>query len=285
MRYVRMVSDKNVTAKLVALFEESEEELIDRWIERVEKLKLVSGLSEEERAKQFKYVYHASLMALKSEDYSEVKALASRIAKQGSLEGIPVNEILLSFMQLRDVRIRKLFMTYRDNLDELLDLLEHFEQISNKMFSIVVSALLKEQEKVIYEQQRAMLELSTPVLQLRDEALVMPLIGVIDSDRASRIVEELLRKIVETRASVVVMDMTGVPVIDTAVANHILKTVMAAKLLGAETIITGISPANAQTIVTLGIDLSMIKTKSTLQEGIKLMDEILGLEVRKGHKQ
>lgn len=280
-----MVSDKNVTAKLVALFEESEEELIDRWIERVEKLKLVSGLSEEERAKQFKYVYHASLMALKSEDYSEVKALASRIAKQGSLEGIPVNEILLSFMQLRDVRIRKLFMTYRDNLDELLDLLEHFEQISNKMFSIVVSALLKEQEKVIYEQQRAMLELSTPVLQLRDEALVMPLIGVIDSDRASRIVEELLRKIVETRASVVVMDMTGVPVIDTAVANHILKTVMAAKLLGAETIITGISPANAQTIVTLGIDLSMIKTKSTLQEGIKLMDEILGLEVRKGHKQ
>lgn len=280
-----MVSDKNVTAKLVALFEESEEELIDRWIERVEKLKLVSGLSEEERAKQFKYVYHASLMALKSEDYSEVKALASRIAKQGSLEGIPVNEILLSFMQLRDVRIRKLFMAYRDNLDELLDLLEHFEQISNKMFSIVVSALLKEQEKVIYEQQRAMLELSTPVLQLRDEALVMPLIGVIDSDRASRIVEELLRKIVETRASVVVMDMTGVPVIDTAVANHILKTVMAAKLLGAETIITGISPANAQTIVTLGIDLSMIKTKSTLQEGIKLMDEILGLEVRKGHKQ
>ncbi|RLG33862.1 hypothetical protein DRN98_03355 [Methanosarcinales archaeon] len=280
-----MVSDKNVTAKLVALFEESEEELIDRWIERVEKLKLVSGLSEEERAKQFKYVYHASLMALKSEDYSEVKALASRIAKQGSLEGIPVNEILLSFMQLRDVRIRKLFMTYRDNLNELLDLLEHFEQISNKMFSIVISALLKEQEKVIYEQQRAMLELSTPVLQLRDEALVMPLIGVIDSDRASRIVEELLRKIVETRASVVVMDMTGVPVIDTAVANHILKTVMAAKLLGAETIITGISPANAQTIVTLGIDLSMIKTKSTLQEGIKLMDEILGLEVRKGHKQ
>jgi len=110
---------------------------------------------------------------------------------------------------------------------------------------------------------------------------VVPLIGVIDSERASRIVEELLQRIVETQASVVVMDMTGVPIIDTAVANHILKTVQASKLLGAETILTGISPANAQTIVTLGIDLSMIRTRSTLREGIKLMHTMLGLEIRR----
>ncbi len=272
-----MGEDEKVIDELVALFEENEKELTNLWIDKVDQLKLVKGLSVEERGREFRCIYRASISAFKSEDYSEVEGYTHKIAKQGRLEGIPVEEILLSFLKLRDVRLRKIFITYHGDLTKLLKMLDHFEKVSNRIFSIFVLALIREREETIQQQQCAMLELSTPILQLRDEALVIPLIGVIDSERASRIVEELLQKIVETQASVIVMDLTGVPIIDTAVANHILKTVRAAKLLGAEAIITGISPANAQTIVTLGIDLSMIHTRSTLREGIKLMHDMLGL--------
>ena len=280
-----MAGEKKVAEELVTLFEESEKELMDLWVRKVNQLRVMKGLSPEERDREFKNIYRASLKAFKDGDYSEVERYANKIAKRGALEGISVDEILLSFLKLRDVRMRKIFIRYQGDLPRLLEALDYFEKVSNKMFSIVVSAIIREREEIIQEQQCAMLELSTPVLQLWDEALVLPLIGVIDSERAARIVEELLGKIVETGASVVVMDMTGVPVIDTAVANHILKTVQAAKLLGAETIITGISPANAQTIVTLGIDLSMIHTRRTLREGIKLMYEMLGLEFKKRGEQ
>jgi len=280
-----MAGEKKVAEELVTLFEESEKELMDLWIRKVNQLRVMKGLSPEERDREFKNIYRASLKAFKDGDYSEVERYANKIAKRGELEGISADEILLSALKLRDVRMRKIFIRYQGDLPRLLDALDYFEKVSNRMFSIVVSAIIREREEIIQEQQCAMLELSTPVLQLWDEALVLPLIGVIDSERAARIVEELLGKIVETGASVVVMDMTGVPVIDTAVANHILKTVQAAKLLGAETIITGISPANAQTIVTLGIDLSMIHTRRTLREGIKLMYEMLGLEFKKRGEQ
>ncbi|HEC57438.1 MAG TPA: STAS domain-containing protein [Candidatus Syntrophoarchaeum butanivorans] len=280
-----MAGEKRVAEELVTLFEESEKELMDLWVRKVNQLRVMKGLSPEERDREFKNIYRASLKAFRDGDYSEVERYANKIAKRGALEGISVDEILLSFLKLRDVRMRKIFIRYQGDLPRLLDALDYFEKVSNRMFSIVVSAIIREREEIIQEQQCAMLELSTPVLQLWDEALVLPLIGVIDSERAARIVEELLGKIVETGASVVVMDMTGVPVIDTAVANHILKTVQAAKLLGAETIITGISPANAQTIVTLGIDLSMIHTRRTLREGIKLMYEMLGLEFKKRGEQ
>ena len=280
-RYHKMVEQRSITKELVLLFEEHEKELIDLWMTKMKQLKLIKGLSDDEREQEFRNIYRASLSAFKTGDYSEVENYTSKIAKRGALQGIPVDEILLSFLKLRDVRLRKIFITYQGDLKKLLEALDCFEKVSNRIFSIFVLALIREREETIHEQQRALLELSTPVLQLRDEALVVPLIGVIDSERASRIVEELLQRIVETQASVVVMDMTGVPIIDTAVANHILKTVQASKLLGAETILTGISPANAQTIVTLGIDLSMIRTRSTLREGIKLMHTMLGLEIRR----
>src|SRR3989304_4765981 len=137
----------------------------------------------------------------------------------------------------------------------------------------------KKAEKMIMEQQQAMLTLSTPVLQVRDQVLILPLIGPVDSARAAQIVEQLLNSIVNTQASIVIVDITGMPVIDTAVANHLIKTLQAATLLGEETIITGISPTNAQILVTLGVDLSMMNTKGSLRSGMKLADEMLRIKV------
>jgi anti-anti-sigma regulatory factor len=142
---------------------------------------------------------------------------------------------------------------------------------------------MKEKDELIRmlkEQQKAIQELSTPVLQVTSHILVLPLIGIVDTTRAQQIVEQLLNKIVETQASIVILDVTGVPVIDSAVANHLIQTVQAAKLLGATTILTGISTVNAQTIVSLGIDLSEIITCNTLRAGIKKAYQMLGVKPR-----
>ncbi len=127
---------------------------------------------------------------------------------------------------------------------------------------------IQEQQKTILQQQEDLLELSSPVSKVWDNILILPVIGTLDSQRTQVMMENLLQKIVETGCTISILDITGVPTVDTQVANHLLKTVTAARLLGAECIISGISPAIAQTIVHLGIDLSVIRTKATLQDAM-----------------
>jgi rsbT co-antagonist protein RsbR len=127
---------------------------------------------------------------------------------------------------------------------------------------------IKEQQKTIVKQQEDLLELSSPVTKVWDNILILPVIGTLDSQRTQIMMENLLEKIVKTGCTYSILDITGVPTVDTQVANHLLKTVTSARLLGAECIISGISPAIAQTIVHLGIDLSAIKTKATLQDAM-----------------
>lgn len=129
---------------------------------------------------------------------------------------------------------------------------------------------IENREEVIARQQLDMAELSTPVVKIWDGILALPLIGTLDSKRTMIVMEKLLEKIVDTAATVAILDITGVPTVDTLVANHIMKTVAATRLLGAEVIITGVSPAIAQTIVHLGVDLSGIMTRATMAEGLKL---------------
>jgi rsbT co-antagonist protein RsbR len=127
---------------------------------------------------------------------------------------------------------------------------------------------IQEQQKTIVQQQEDLLELSSPVTKVWDNILILPVIGTLDSQRTQVMMENLLQKIVETGCTIAILDITGVPTVDTQVANHLLKTVTAARLLGADCIISGISPAIAQTIVHLGIDLSAIRTKATLQDAM-----------------
>ncbi len=129
-------------------------------------------------------------------------------------------------------------------------------------------AKIEEQQKTILRQQDDLLELSSPVTKVWDNILILPVIGTLDSQRAQIMMENLLHKIVETGCTISILDITGVPTVDTQVANHLLKTVTSARLLGADCIISGISPAIAQTIVHLGIDLSVIRTKATLQDAM-----------------
>jgi rsbT co-antagonist protein RsbR len=144
-------------------------------------------------------------------------------------------------------------------------------------------AYQKGREEVIARQQQEMLELSTPVVTLWDGVLALPLIGTLDSARTQVVMESLLQRIVETGSLMAILDITGVPTVDTLVAQHLLKTVAAARLMGADCIISGIRPQIAQTIVHLGVDLNSVTTKATLADAFAVALKRLDLRVANGH--
>jgi rsbT co-antagonist protein RsbR len=147
---------------------------------------------------------------------------------------------------------------------------------------IIVDVLGNERLRTIRQQQEAIRELSTPVLQIRDRLLLLPIIGVIDTHRARLITESLLHSIRANRARVVVMDVTGVATIDSRVANHLMQTVSAARLMGAFVIVTGLSSDVAQSLVALGIELTRLNTMGDLQGGLEEAERLLGLRVVAG---
>ena len=144
---------------------------------------------------------------------------------------------------------------------------------------LTMEAYQKTRDEVIARQQEELLELSTPVVQLWDGILALPLIGTLDSARTQVVMENLLQRIVDTGASIAIIDITGVPTVDTLVAQHLLKTVAAARLMGADCIISGIRPQIAQTIVHLGVELGSVTTKATLADALRVALERTGLMV------
>lgn len=157
----------------------------------------------------------------------------------------------------------------KDRRGNIVGGLEYIIDISNRV----------KMENDLRAQTRTILELSTPVIKIWNGVLLLPLVGIVDTMRAQHIIENLLNAIVENEADVAILDLTGVPIVDTAVAKHIIKTVNAAKMLGAETILTGFSPDVSQTLVTLGVDLSNITTCGSLKNGISKAFDFIGKKV------
>ncbi len=140
-----------------------------------------------------------------------------------------------------------------------------------------------ERERIIEEQRRTIMELETPVIQVWEGILAVPLVGTLDTARAQQMNEMLLERIIETGSEIVIVDITGVPIVDTAVAKHLLETVAAARLLGAEALIVGLTTRIAMTLVQLGVDLSTVTTRTTMAKGLALAFRRLGLDiVRRG---
>jgi rsbT co-antagonist protein RsbR len=145
--------------------------------------------------------------------------------------------------------------------------------------SLIVDTIVFERERLIHQQQEAIRELSTPVLQIRERLLILPIIGVIDTQRARQITESLLHAIRSHRAKVVVVDITGVPIVDSRVANHLMQTVLAARLMGTTAIVTGLSADVAQALVTLGVNLGDVMTAGDLQGGLEEAEKLLGYHI------
>ena len=177
---------------------------------------------------------------------------------------------------LRDVLARSLFEKYQRDFGLLNRVLDAYEPAANRIANTVAVSFVEERERVIRQQQDSIRELSTPVLPVRERLLILPIIGVLDTERARQLTEQLLNGIRTHRARVVVIDITGAPDVDEAVANHLVRTVDASRLMGASVIITGLSPKIAQTLVTIGVDLSKMNTIGDLQGGLEEAERLLG---------
>lgn len=267
--------------ELVTHFREMKESLRQQWVEQMTLKDLVAGLTPEELQNESVTIYDSCVGCLETGEYKEAQTYANMLAQRGVLRGMTTEQIIGGFLTLRDIYGRSLFERYQQDRKRLSEALDIYEPVANKILSIVALAFIGEREKIVRQQEEAIRELSTPVLQFREGLLILPIIGVLDTHRARQLTEQLLFAIRAHRAKVVVMDITGVPTVDSKVANHLVQTVEASRLLGANVVVTGVSPEIAQTLVTLGIDLSRLNTVGDMQGGIEEADRLVGYKVIK----
>ncbi len=262
--------------ELVAHLRECRTELREEWARRISEAELLGVMSDEEIFSEATEVYDNYMDALETGSIETLETYARDLSERIIPRGVETHEVIGIVLLLRDVLARSLFARYQQDLDLLNRILDSYEPAANRIAVTVGVSFVEERERVIHEQQEAMRELSTPVLQLRERLLLLPIIGVLDSARARQLTEQLLGSIQENRATVVVIDITGVATIDRPVANHLVQTVEASRLMGASTILTGLSSEISQTLVDLGVDLGMMKTVGDLQGGLVEAERLAG---------
>ena len=265
--------------ELVSHLRQSRTQLREEWARRIMEAKLLTAMSTEEIFAEATSVYDNYVEALETGTFEALQAYARNLSERIIPRGVETHEVIGIVLLLRDVLARSLFAKYQADSALLNRILDVYEPAADRITITVAVGFVQERERVIREQQEAIRVLSTPVLQVRERLLILPIIGVIDPQRARQLTEQLLRGIRTNRAKVVVIDITGVPVMDETVANHLVQTVEAARLLGATVIITGLSPEIAQTLVTIGVDLGKMHTVGDLQGGIEEAERALGYKV------
>jgi rsbT co-antagonist protein RsbR len=271
--------------ELVGHLRENRSQLREEWARRIAEAQLLTAMSPEEIFSEATSVYDNYVEVLETGSVEALQDYARNLSERIIPRGVETDEVLGIVLLLRDVLARSLFEKYQADFDLLNRVLDAYEPAANRIANTVGVGFVQERERIIRQQQEAIRELSTPVLQVRERLLILPIIGVLDSQRARQVTEQLLRGIRSNRAKVVVVDITGVPTVDSTVANHLVQTVEASRLMGASVIITGLSSEIAQTLVTIGVDLSKMTAVGDLQGGIEQAERLLGYEVTKGEEE
>jgi rsbT co-antagonist protein RsbR len=269
----------DVLSELVAHLRRNRTQLREEWVRRITESRLLMTMTKEEIFAEATSVFDNYVEVLETGSVEALQAYARNLSERIIPRGVDTPEVLGIVLLLRDVLARSLFEKYQGDFGLLNKVLDAYEPAANRIATTVAVGFVQERERVIRQQQEAIRELSTPVLQVRERLLILPIIGVVDSERARQLTEQLLRGVRSNRAKVVVMDITGVPSVDATVANHLVQTVEASRLLGATVIVTGLSPEIAQTLVTIGVDLTKMNTVGDLQGGIEEAEALLGYKV------
>jgi rsbT co-antagonist protein RsbR len=268
-------ADPSLLHELVDYLRQSRTELREEWVRRITDAQLLGVMTPDEIFSEVTSVYDNYVDTLETGSVERLQAYARDLSERIIPRGVDTDEVLGIVLLLRDVLARSLFEQYQHDAGLLNRILDAYEPAANRIAVTVGVSFVEERERVIREQQDAIRELSTPVLQLRPRLLILPIIGVLDSARARQLTEQLLGAIQSNRAKLVVIDITGVASIDVDVANHLVQTVEAARLMGASAIVTGLSSTIAQTLVDLGVDLAMLRTVGDLQGGLEEAERLL----------
>jgi len=278
-------ADSSLLRELVAHLRDERTPLREEWTRRITEAQLLSVMTSDEIFSEVTAVYDNYVDALETGSIEALEAYAKNLSERIIPRGVETHEVLGVVLLLRDVLARSLFEKYQNDAGLLGRVLDAYEPAANRIAVTVGVSFVQERERVIRQQQLAIRELSTPVLKVRDQLLILPIIGALDAPRARQLTEQLLTGIRENRAKVVVIDITGVPTIDMPVANHLVQAVRASALMGARVIITGLSADIAQTLVNLGVDLSMMQSVGDLQGGIEEAERQLSYAVTRTGEQ
>jgi rsbT co-antagonist protein RsbR len=267
----------------------SQSALTSSWISSLEASGATRNLKDEDvklQARDFLNLVissaeRGSSQSLAGSDWDEIRQFLEKLSHTRALAGQDSHQTAAFIFTLKGPLFALLQSEYSDSPAELSEQLLQTSELLDMLAMHTIRTFQKSREAVIKRQQEELLELSTPVVKLWDGVLALPMIGTLDSQRTQVVMESLLQRIVDTGSEIAIIDITGVPTVDTLVAQHLLKTVTAIRLMGADCIISGVRPQIAQTIVHLGLDLQGVVTKANLADALALALRRLGVTVTK----
>lgn len=268
---------------LLSGLKDHENRLLTIWSQILQETGVGDGAMEEEESKEFAFLFLNALVKSdgeNAEEFEKVEDLIIGISSSRGKRGFSPREnaqYLISFKQASSQILSEIIKNPSDLYDANLKL----NEILDNMTIMTFEAFMKGREDIISRQVDEISEISTPVITVWDGIVALPIIGTLDSSRTQIVMENLLQQIVDTGSSIAILDISGVPAVDSLVAQHLIKTVSATRLMGAECIISGIRPEIAQTVVHLGIDLTGIITKASLASALRTAFDMLQLQVVK----
>jgi rsbT co-antagonist protein RsbR len=271
----------NAAKRIATILAERQDDIVEKWNDIVRE-SLRGRLTKGELSRQISELYAALRGALEggalsadAPEAAEVAGLLAELSTSRARQGFTVTETAVSVFAVKDAVFA---VGGSDDLLTKADFAD-FSMFVDKLGLRTVDAYVSARESLIAEQSQQLMELSTPVVKLWDGVVAVPLIGTLDSARSQVVMERLLDALVETGSPFAILDITGVPAVDTQVAQHILKTVVAAQLMGAQCVISGIRPQIAQTIVSLGIEFGDIVTKANLADALQYTLRASGVDM------
>jgi rsbT co-antagonist protein RsbR len=263
-------------APLTIVLKDSQADILTEWVAQqlgdTSRSKAVSDASLKNSSTEFlKLLVEASsggeVSNIDNSSWGPVKQMLTDLSASRAVQGSSPTETASFIFSLKTILFKRL--AAQSGATNLTAPMIAMSELLDKLGLFTAEAFQRSREAIIRRQQKEMLEMSTPVIKLWDGVLAVPLIGTLDSARTQIVMENLLQKIVETGSKIAILDITGVPTVDTQTAQHLMKTVSATRLMGADCIISGIRPQIAQTIVHLGIDIYDITTKATMADAVK----------------
>jgi rsbT co-antagonist protein RsbR len=282
------MTQTNGSSQLPIILKKYSTELLTEWVQQQLRITQRRGMIKEaelhEQSREFLAAFIEALQQTDGTDitapaWSTVRDILGSVSRSRARQGFTPSETATFIFSLKLPLFSRFRSEFGDNGTALADELWRTTLLLDELGLLTTEIYQKGREEVIIRQQQELLELSTPVVSLWDGVLALPLIGTLDSARTQVVMESMLNAIVETGAGIAIIDITGVPTVDTLVAQHLLKTVAAARLMGADCILSGIRPQIAQTIVHLGVELGDVITKATLADAFSLALQRNGMKV------